>query len=131
MSGGGALVQNKVWVNGTIRKWVVNKLVNAKNADGSQALDDNDLKNYSGKVVTQLTTNNKFTVGYFWNDKIRGHRRDSTTQIIPDIASVVQTNPVQTTQAKYTGIRGRLVFESNFSIMDGQTNYTYQPDTAR
>src|SRR6188508_2468723 len=129
LSGGGALVQNRVWVNGTIRKWVVNKLVNAKNADGSQALDDNDLKNYSGKVVTQLTTNNKVAISYLWNDKKRGHRRDSTTQIIPDIASVRQTNPVQTTQAKYTGIRGALVWESNFSIMDGQTNYTYQPDT--
>jgi hypothetical protein len=130
LSGGGAIVQNKVWVNGTIRKWVVNKLVNAKNDDGSQALDDNDLKNYSGKVVAQLTPNNKFAVSYLWNDKIRGHRRDDATQTIPDIASVVQTNPVQTTQAKYTGIRGALVWESNFSIMDGQTNYTYQPDTA-
>src|SRR5688500_3924631 len=125
LSGGGAIVQNRVWVNGTIRKWVVNKLVSAKNSDGSQALDDNDLKNYSGKVVTQLTTNNKITAGYFWNDKIRGHRRDSN-DLIPDIASVVQTNPVQTTQVKYTGIRGPLVFESNFSVMDGQTNYTYQ-----
>ena len=93
-----------------------------------QALDDNDLKNYSGKLVTQLTTNNKLIGSYFWNNKIRGHRRDSN-DIIPDIASVVQTNPVQTTQAKYTGIRGSLVFESNFSVMDGQTNYTYQPDT--
>jgi hypothetical protein len=130
LSGGGALVQNRVWVNGTIRRWIVNKLVNARNSDGSQALDDNTLKNYSGKVVSQLTTNNKFTFGYFWNDKIRGHRRDSTTQIIPDIASVVQTNPVNTYQAKYTGIRGPLVYESNFSLMDGQTNYTYQPDTA-
>ena len=130
LSGGGALVQNKVWVNGTVRRWIVNKLVNAKNADGSQALDDNTLKNYSGKIVTQLSTNNKVTAGYFWNDKKRGHRRDSTTQIIPDIASVVQTNPVQTTQAKYTGIRGALVYESNFSVMDGQTNYTYQPNTA-
>jgi hypothetical protein len=130
LSGGGALVQNRVWVNGTIRRWIVNKLVNARNSDGSQALDDNTLKNYSGKVVSQLTTNNKFTFGYFWNDKIRGHRRDDNTQIIPDIASVVQTNPVNTYQAKYTGIRGPLVFESNFSLMDGQTNYTYQPDTA-
>ena len=129
-SGGGAIIQNKVWINGTVRRWLVNTLVNAKNDDGSQALDDNDLKNYSGKLVTQLTTNNKFAVSYLWNDKIRGHRRDSSTQIIPDIASVRQTNPVQTTQAKYTGIRGALVFESNFSIMDGQTNYTYQPDTA-
>ncbi|HEX6162625.1 MAG TPA: TonB-dependent receptor [Vicinamibacterales bacterium] len=130
LSGGGALVQNRVWVNGTVRKWIVNKLVNAKNPDGSQALDDNDLKNYSGKVVTQLTTNNKLAVSYLWNDKIRGHRRDDASQLIPDVASVVQTNPVQTTQAKYTGIRGALVFESNFSVMDGQTNYTYQPDTA-
>ncbi len=130
ISGGGALVQNKVWVNGTVRKWVVNKLVNARNPDGTQALDDNDLKNYSGKVVTQLTSNNKLSASYLWNDKIRGHRRDSSTQLIPDIASVVQTNPVQTTQAKYSGIRGSLVFESNFSVMDGQTNYTYQPDTA-
>lgn len=128
LNGGGALIENRMWVSGTIRKWVVNKLVNATNPDGSQALDDNDLKNYSGKVITQLSTNNKISVGYFWNDKIRGHRRDSNDRI-PDIASVVQTNPVQTTQAKYTGIKGSLVFESNFSVMDGQTNYTYQPDT--
>ena len=129
LSGGGALIQNKMWINGTIRKWVVNKLVSAKNDNGSQALDDNDLKNYSGKLVAQVTTNNKLSVSYLWNDKIRGHRRDSN-DLIPDIASVVQTNPVQTTQAKYTGIKGSLVFESNFSVMDGQTNYTYQPDTA-
>jgi hypothetical protein len=128
-SGGGAVIQNKMWVSGTIRKWVVNKLVSNKNEDGTQALDDNDLKNYSGKLITQLTTNNKLSVSYLWNNKIRGHRRDSN-DLIPDIASVVQTNPVQTTQAKYSGIKGSLVFESNFSIMDGQTNYLYQPDTA-
>ena len=128
LTGGGALIQNKLWVNGTLRKWVVDKFVNATNDDGSQALDDNDLKNYSGKMVYQVTANQKLIGSYFWNDKIRGHRRDSN-DIIPDIASVVQTNPVQTTQAKYSGIKGSLVFESNFSIMDGQTNYTYQPGT--
>ena len=130
LSGGGAVIRDRLWVNGTIRRWDVDKLVNARNPDGSQALDDNTLKNYSGKAVGQFTPNNKIAASYLWNDKIRGHRRDSTTQLIPDIASVVQTNPVQTTQVKYTGIRGPLVFESNFSVMDGQTNYTYQPDTA-
>src|SRR5215217_6837399 len=99
VAGGGALVQNKLWVNGTIRRWVVNKFVNATNSDGSQALDDNDLKNYSGKVVYQFTPNQKLIGSYFWNNKIRGHRRDSN-DIIPDIASVVQGNPVQTSQAK-------------------------------
>ncbi len=127
-AGGGALIQNRLWINGTMRKWIVDKYVNATNPDGTQALDDNDLKNYSGKLVYQLTANQKLIGSYFWNDKIRGHRCDSNDKI-PDIASVVQTNPVQTSQVKYTGIRGPLVFESNFSVMDGQTNYTYQPDT--
>jgi len=129
IAGGGAIVQNRLWVNGTIRKWVVNKLVNAKNPDGSQALDDNDLKNYSGKVVAALTPDNKITASYFWNNKIRGHRRDTPPNIVPDIAALVQTNPVDTPQVKYTGVRGRTVFESNFSLMDGQTNYLYQPGT--
>jgi hypothetical protein len=130
LSGGGALVQNRVWVNGTVRRWIVNKLTNAKNLDGSQALDDNTLKNYSGKGTVALNSSNKVLVSYFWNDKIRGHRRDGS-DLIPDIAAVVQTNPVQTTQAKYTGVFGpRLVFESGFSVMDGQTNYSYQPGTA-
>ena len=130
VSGGGAIMQNRLWVNGTIRKWVVNNRVSARNDDGTQAIDDNDLKNYSGKAVGQITPNNKLSVSYLWNNKIRGHRRDSADRI-PDIASVVQGNPVQTTQAKYTGIKNRLVFESNFSVMDGQTDYTYQPDTAQ
>src|SRR5690349_1901720 len=128
VSGGGAIIPNKLWVNGTTRLWVVNKFVNATNSDGSQALDDNDLKNYSGKAVYQLSANQKLIGSYFWNNKIRGHRRDSN-DIIPDIASRRQTNPVQTPQVKYTGIRGSLVYESNFSVMDGQTNYLYQPET--
>lgn len=129
LSGGGKLVENRVWVNGTYRKWVVNKLVNARNPDGSQALDDNDLKNYSGKIVAQLSPNNKIQASYLWNDKIRGHRRDTPPEIMEDMASLIQTNPVQTTQVKYTGIRNRAVFESNFSVMDGQTNYLYQNGT--
>jgi hypothetical protein len=130
LSGGGAIVQNRLWVNGTVRRWIVNKLTNARNLDGSQALDDNTLKNYSGKATMSFTPNQKLMVSYLWNDKIRGHRRNGT-DLIPDIAAIVQTNPVQTTQVKYTGVFGaRLVYESGFSVMDGQTNYTYQPDTA-
>src|SRR3954447_14833617 len=129
LSGGGALMQNKLWVNGTIRRWVVNKLTNAKNDDGTQALDDNTLKNYSGKAVAAFTSNNRLSVSYLWNNKIRGHRRDTPPDNVPDIAALVQTNPAQTTQAKYTGIRNRLVYESNFSVMAGQTNYGYQPGT--
>ncbi len=103
-------------------------MTNAKNSDGSQALDDNTLKNYSGQGRRVAHGEPEASFSYLWNDKIRGHRRDGTLRL-PDIASVVQTNPASTTQAKYTGIRNTLVFESNFSVMDGQTNYTYQPGT--
>ncbi len=127
LAGGGAIVQDRLWVNGAIRRWIVDKVVNARNADGTQALDDNTLKNYSGKAVFSATSNQKWTVSYNYNNKIRGHRRDGSFNA-PDIASLVQTNPASSTQAKYTGIHNRLVYESSFSLMDGQTNYFYQDD---
>jgi hypothetical protein len=129
LSAGGAIIHNRLWANGTIRRWVVNKLTNAKNIDGTQALDDNTLKNYSGKVTAAITPNSKIIASYLWNDKIRGHRRDVPPDNVPDIAALVQTNPAQTTQIKYTGIRQRFVYETSLSIMDGQTNYGYQPGT--
>src|SRR5262249_41468764 len=128
-AGGGAIVTNRLWVNGTIRKWVVNKLVNARNLDGSQALDDNDLKNYSGKIVASLTPTNKLAFSFLTNDKIRGHRRDTPPNNVPDIAALRQTNPATTSQMKFTTVRQHLVFESNFSLMKGQTNYLYQDNT--
>jgi hypothetical protein len=129
VAGGGAVVQDKLWVNGSYRYWVVDKLVNAKNGDGTQAIDDNTLKNYSGKGAYSLDSNNKFVVSYNWNNKIRGHRRDSPPDIQTDIASLVQTNPASSTQAKYTGIHNKVVYESSFSIMKGETDYGYQPGT--
>ena len=128
-AGGGALVKDRLWVNGSVRRWIVNKLVNAKNDDGTQAIDDNTLKNYSGKGVFSASSNQKVSFSYNWNNKIRGHRRDTPPNFVPDIASLVQTNPASSTQAKYTGIRNKTVFESSFSIMKGETDYSYQPNT--
>jgi hypothetical protein len=128
VAGGGALMKDRLWVNGSYRRWVVDKLVNAKNADKTQAIDDNTLKNYSGKGVFSATSNQKVTFAYNWNNKIRGHRRDGSFNA-PDIASLVQQNPASSTQAKYTGIHNKVVFESSFSVMNGQTSYLYQPNT--
>src|SRR4029077_788324 len=129
VAGGGALVRYRLWVNGAYRRWVVNKLVSARNADKTQAIDDNTLKNYSGKGVFSIDRNNKVSVSYNWNNKIRGHRRDTPPDNVPDIASLVQTNPASSTQAKYTGIRSKFVVESAFSWMNGETDYNYQPGT--
>src|SRR5262245_56904613 len=72
VAGGGALVKDRIWVNGAYRYWIVDKLVNAKNADLTQAIDDNTLKNYSGKAVFAAPANQKFSLSYNWNNKIRG-----------------------------------------------------------
>jgi hypothetical protein len=128
LAGGGALIKDRLWVNGAVRRWIVDKLVAAKNPDLTQAIDDNVLKNYSGKGVFSATSNQKIAVSYNWNNKIRGHRRDGGF-IAPDIASLVQTNPAFSSQTKYTGIHNKTVFESSFSVMSGTTNYLYQPDT--
>jgi hypothetical protein len=128
-AGGGALVKDRLWVNGSVRRWIINKLVNAKNDDGTQAIDDNTLKNYSGKAVFSLSSQQKMSFSYNWDNKIRGHRRDTPPTLVPDIASLVQTNPGSSTQAKYTGIKNKTVFESSFSIMAGETDYDYQPNT--
>jgi hypothetical protein len=129
LAAGGALVKDRLWVNGSVRRWVVDKLVSAKNDDGTQAIDDNTLKNYSGKAVFSVDRNQKVVFAYNWDNKIRGHRRDTPPDLVPDIASLVQTNPASSTQVKYTGIRRKLVYESSFSLMKGQTNYLYQPGT--
>ena len=75
------------------------------------------------------SSNQKVSFSYNWNNKIRGHRRDTPPNLVPDIASLVQTNPASSTQAKYTGIHNKTVFESSFSIMKGETDYDYQPNT--
>jgi hypothetical protein len=128
LAGGGALVKDRVWVNGSFRRWVVDKLVSAKNIDGTQAIDDNTLRNYSGKAVASASPNQKFAFSYNWDNKVRGHRRDGVLNT-PDIASLVQRNPASSTQVKYTGIRNKLVYESSFSVMSGQTSYLYQDGT--
>src|SRR5436190_5971658 len=128
LAGGGALVKDRLWVNGSFRRWVVDKLVSAKNIDGTQAIDDNTLRNYSGKVVGSLQQNQKLTFSYNWDNKVRGHRRDGVLNT-PDIASLVQRNPASSTQVKYTGIRNKVVFESSFSVMSGVTSYLYQDGT--
>ena len=127
--GGGALIKDRLWVNGSVRRWIINKLVNAKNDDGTQAIDDNTLRNYSGKGVFSLNSQQKMSVSYNWDNKTRGHRRDTPPTLVPDIASLVQDNPGASTQAKYTGIHNKMVFESSFSIMAGETDYSYQPNT--
>ena len=104
LSGGGAIVQNRLWVNGTVRRWVVNKLTNAaqlRRFAGARRQHAEELLGQSRRVAHEQQ---KLMVSYLWNDKIRGHRRD-TTPTSSRHRRVLQTNPAQTTQVKYTAVR--------------------------
>ncbi len=130
IGGGGAVVQDKVWVTGSLRRWVVNKQTNSLNpATGTRAIDDNTIRNYSIKGVWQAAQTQKIAVSYNYNNKVRGHRRNTPPNFVPDIASLHQDNPAASTQVKYTGIYDKAVYESSFSVMSGTTSYLYQDGT--
>jgi hypothetical protein len=130
IGGGGAIVQDRLWVTGSLRRWVVNKLTNSLNPDtGTRAIDDNTIRNYSGKAVWQAAQTQKIAVSYNYNNKVRGHRRNTPPDFVPDIASLHQDNPAASTQVKYTGIFDQAVYESSFSVMSGTTSYLYQDGT--
>ena len=130
VSGGGALLQDRLWVTGAFRRWVVDKVTNALNADGTRAVDDNTIRNYSGKGVWQATQNQKLAVSVNYNNKVRGHRRNTPPNFVPDIASLHQNNPATSTQVRYSNVfRSTAVYESSFSVMSGKTEYLYQEGT--
>jgi hypothetical protein len=139
LGGGGAIVRDRVWVNGSLRLWQVNRLVAQLNPNGTRASDPNHLKNFSGKVVWSVSTSQKLSVSYNYDNKIRSNRRNSLNQytdalpgsaLTSDAASSLQSNPASSTQVKYTGAIGsKAVFASSFSLMSGETDYEYQPGT--
>jgi hypothetical protein len=129
VAGGGPIVRDKLWVNGAYRNWRVDKLTLARNSDGTRAIDDNLIWNTSGKGLWQAAANQKVGVSWNYNWKERFHRRDTPPNFVEDRASLWQTNPASSTQVKYSLVRKKIVYESTFGIMDGVTNYYYQPGT--
>ena len=128
LAGGGPLLRDRLWVNGSYRNWRTDKLTLARNPDGTRAIDDNWIWNISGTAIWQINPDHKVIYAYNYNWKERFHRRDTPPNFAEDRASLWQTNPAFSTQAKYTLVRNRAVFESTFGIMDGVTNYYYQPE---
>jgi hypothetical protein len=129
VAGGGPLVRNRLWINGAYRNWRVDKLTLARNPDGSRAIDDNLIWNTSGKGIWQASGTQRLAVSWNYNWKERFHRRDTPPNFAEDQASLWQTNPAASTQIKYTLSRRTFVYDSTFGIMDGITNYYYQPGT--
>ena len=127
---GGPIVRDKAWFFGAFRLWRLDQLqIGARNADGSQAIDDNDIKNFMGKGTWQATSNMRASLMFNRNIKNRYHRRDSPYLFVEDRATVLQDQPAQNFVAQYNHVLGRsMVVDARVGSMWGTFPSRYQPE---
>jgi hypothetical protein len=127
---GGPIKRDKVWFFGATRWWRLDQFqVGALNPDGSQAIDDNRIRNMVGKVTWQATPAVKTSFVFNRNLKDRFHRRDSPYLFVEDRASTLQDQPAQNYSAQYNHVFGtRFVVDGRFGRMWGTTPSRYQAE---
>ncbi len=127
---GGPIKRDKAWFFGAFRFWRLDQLqIGARNADGSQAIDDNDIRNFMAKATWQTTDAMRTSLMFNRNIKNRYHRRDSPYLFVEDKASVLQDQPAQNFVAQYNHVLGRtIVVDARIGSMWGTFPSRYQDE---
>jgi hypothetical protein len=127
---GGPVKKDKVWFFGALRLWRLDQLqIGALNADGSQAIDDNRIENYMGKVTWNAAATTRASFMFNRNLKYRFHRRDAPYLFSEDKASVLQDQPAQNYVAQINQVfGGSTVFDARIGRMWGVFPTRYQKD---
>jgi Carboxypeptidase regulatory-like domain len=127
---GGPIKRDKAWFFGAMRWWRLDQFqIGALNPDGSQAIDDNRILNFMGKVTYQVTANARSSFMFNRNLKDRYHRRDSPYLFVEDKASVLQDQPAQNFVVQHNQVLGRsLVVDARIGSMWGTFPSRYQAD---
>jgi hypothetical protein len=127
---GGPIKKDRVWFFGATRRWRLDQLqIGALNADGSQAIDDNRIENYMGKVTWNAAATTKASLMFNRNLKYRFHRRDAPYLFSEDKASVLQDQPAQNYVAQINQVWGKsTVFDARFGRMWGVFPTRYQKE---
>lgn len=129
---GGALVQNRLWIHTSARRYIVNNLVlNSFTRDGSPGLDTNSLTDAAVRLTWQMNQKNKLSAGF---DKLRKRRfsqHDAGQDV--DTASLFWSSPhYDTGTAKWTStLSSRLLAEFGFSLVYQDWDPSYQEAVIR
>ncbi len=125
---GGPIIQDKAWFFGSVRWWRMDQFqTGARNPDGSQAIDDNRIRNFMGKVTYQITDLDKFSFMAQGNHKQRFHRRDPPYVFVEDKASQFQNQWAYNALGQYSRVVGSTgLFDIRLGRMWGETPYGYQ-----
>ena len=121
----------QAWFFGAIRWWRLDQFqIGASNPDGSQAIDDNRIRNFMGKGTWQATPTIRTSFLFNKNINDRFHRRDAPYLIVEDKATVLQNQPAQNyvAQVQPRGRPARLVLDARFGRMWGVFPARYQPE---
>jgi hypothetical protein len=129
---GGPILKNRLWFFSTVRRWGVNEYVaNTFDPSGAQALDDNRITDALLRLTWQVNSKNKISAFYDKNMKLRGHRRDTSSQYayISSDASVIQHTPLgYLSQIKWTStLSPKWVVEAGLSMFFLDYTYSYEP----
>ncbi len=127
---GGPIKRDKVWFFGASRFWLLDQFqVGAINPDGSQAIDDNRIRNFVGKLTWQATASSRASVLFNRNVNDRLHRRDAPYLFVEDKATVLQNQPAQNYVGQWNQVVGRtLVVDARVGRMWGVFPVRYQKD---
>jgi hypothetical protein len=117
----GPIVRNRLWFATTGRLQALNQLqIGSYNPDGTQAIDDNKIKNGSVKVSWQASPANQVHFTFNRNLKYRYHRRGGT--FVEDRASTLQDQPTNIVQLKWTStISPKVILDVSSSVQRGTT----------
>ena len=130
---GGPIRRNKLWFFGSARRWKYDAYVaNAFNPDGSRAVDDYLLYNYTARLTYQLSPRNKISALYDLSRKNQGHRGFSPG-FSPEAAyqSWTPIPPTGNSVLKYTStVSNKLLVESAFSTQVFKFIGVYLPEVA-